>query len=84
MPHRIGDTYITHAGWRLAKPDNQAEQLLFPKDCPGGLVIEDIIGKDLLCLHCDQCNYQVSTRESRRVDPDSRTESATAREGVPL
>jgi hypothetical protein len=76
MTRRLGETFISHSGWRLAHPDSDYDRLVYPERCAGNLAVVDIRA-DVFTVECDQCGYEVTTSDDRPLpDPDERIESS--------
>lgn len=71
MTRLVGEVFVSHRGWRIARPDSAYERLVFPACCDGDLIVEGMVGERLE-LACDGCGFVVSTSVGRVVPhPDS-------------
>lgn len=77
-----GTVFISHAAWRLARPDSAYDALVLPAHCDGDLIIEAYLG-DRVQLACNRCTFEVSTTESRPSAADRHHESS-ARSDIPF
>lgn len=69
-----GTVFISHAGWRVARPDSAYDRLVLPERCDGDLIVEEYVG-DRVRLACNGCTFEVTTDAPRVSDPDARTQS---------
>ena len=53
MTHPVGSVFISHSGWRLARPDSDYELIVLPARCDGDLLVESVTG-GLVTLACDR------------------------------
>lgn len=75
MPQIPGTVLVSHAGWRLARPDGDYERMVLPQDCQGDLIVEEYLSGDRVRLECNGCPFEITTDAPRPGRVDDRTQS---------